>query len=181
MGFDPGTIKTGYAAVSWEGTDIKLIDFGVLCPPAKKTLEQRLCVIGEHLERLIKKHKPKDSAIEQMFFGKNADSAFKLGQAFGLCVYQSVRHGARVFPYAARFIKQAVTGSGRADKHSVQAFVCNIFKISPHHQNTDATDALACVLCHIYQKQKPDIRDVGHSDAKLYAKPFENKNFPSPG
>lgn len=154
MGLDPGTKTTGYGFISWEGEDKKLVDSGVLSTPRDRDLNQRLCVIGEGLYKLLQKHRPQEVAIEKMFLGKNTDTAFKLGQAFGLCVYQSTRAGAGVFPYAARFIKQSVTGSGRAHKHSVQAFVKNIFHIS-RDINPDEADAIACALCHIHQKQSP--------------------------
>ena len=156
MGLDPGTVRTGFAVIAWESEDIQLLKFGTLTASPSQPLEHRLLSIGQNLETLYQQHAPAETAIEKIFFSKNADSAFKLGQLVGLCLYQSTRHNSLIFQYAARFIKKSITGSGRADKDSVKAFVYNIFHIQDLEagNNTDATDAIAVALCHIYKKQQ---------------------------
>ena len=161
LGLDPGTVKTGFAVVTMEENKFSLLDFGVLSVPSGKPLEKRLFIIGQKLKAVYQQYSVVDTAIEQMFFGKNPDSAFKLGQIFGLCVYQAVCADSHIFPYAARYIKKSVTGSGRADKKAVQTFVLNIFKVKT--DETDATDALAVALCHIYQKQNPNLQSLSSS------------------
>ena len=160
LGLDPGTVKTGFAVVALEKGAMSLVDFGVLLAPVKAPLPERLFHIGKGLKGLYKKHSIADTALEQIFFGKNPDSAFKLGQAFGICVYQAIDSRSKVFTYAARYVKQSVTGSGNADKNSVKTFVLNIFGLKESaegHLVSDATDALAVALCHIYEKQKVDV------------------------
>lgn len=226
LGLDPGTVRTGFAVVKIiEKNKFSLLNFGVLCVKACSPLEQRLLEIGRGLEKIYQQYSVSETAIEQVFFGKNPSSAFKLGQVFGLCVYQAQRAGSSVFPYAARYIKKAVTGSGRADKKAVQIYVCNIFGIkqdtavsssavapdvlavasapdaladatdvpsavstasapdatdAPSAVSTadapdaladapsvvstaDATDALAVALCHVYQKQSPNLQSLSSS------------------
>ena len=157
LGLDPGTIRTGYAIVTVKKNKFSLKKFGVLSASPRFSLEKRLYVIGQDLEKLYRQYSVSDTAIEQVFVGKNPNSAFKLGQIFGICVYQATCSGSDVFSYAARYIKQSVTGSGRADKEAVQTFVMNIFKIKIS-KSTDAADALAVALCHIYQKQNPNLQ-----------------------
>ena len=133
---------------------VSLLEMGVFCADSHWKLEQRLVVIGRELEKIYRERSVSETALEQVFFGKNPDSAFKLGQIFGLCVYQAIGSGSSLSAYAARYVKQAVTGSGRADKQAVRAFVLNIFKMEDTDEIThDATDALAVALCHIYRKQ----------------------------
>ena len=163
LGLDPGTVKTGFAAVTMEKDKFSLLDFGVLSAASNKPLEQRLLIIGQGLEKIYQQYSVVDTAIEQVFFGKNPDSAFKLGQVFGLCVYQAVCAGSRVFSYAARYVKQSVTGSGRADKEAIKVFVLNIFGVKTDKVKNDATDALAVALCHIYQKQNPNLQSLSSS------------------
>ena len=143
-------------------SNFSLLQFGVLLASVRDPLEQRLLLI---VEKIYQQYSVSDTAIEQVFFGKNPNSAFKLGQVFGLCAYQAQRAGSTVFPYAARYIKKAVTGSGGADKKAVQIYVLNIFGITPSSSAvspappaTDATDALAVALCHFYQKQNPNLQ-----------------------
>ena len=163
LGIDPGTIRTGFAIVSVEKDKFSVVKFGVLSALAKQSLEQRLLSIGKKIENIYKQYSISETAIEQIFFGKNPDSAFKLGHIFGVCVYHAMCSGSLVFPYAARYIKKSVTGSGSADKQAVQTFVLNIFGIPPNKLMTDSTDALAVALCHIYQKQNPQLQSVSSS------------------
>ena len=163
LGLDPGTVRTGFAVVTMEKYKFSLIDFGVLSATSDRSLEERLFIIGEKLEKIYQQYSVSDTAIEQVFFGKNPDSAFKLGQIFGLCVYQAIRAGSSVCPYAARYIKKSVTGAGSADKKAVQTFVLNIFGVKMNNVVNDATDALAVALCHIYQKQNPNLQFLSSS------------------
>jgi len=156
LGLDPGTLRTGFAVLALECDTIQLLNFGTITASPKNRLDLRLLSIGQSLEKLYQQCSPKETAIEKIFFGKNADSAFKLGQLFGLCLYQSVLYNSAIFQYAARFIKKSVTGSGSADKYAVQSFVCNVLNIQDQSSSigVDATDAIAVALCHIYQKQR---------------------------
>ncbi len=160
LGLDPGTIRTGYAIINVKENNFSIVKFGVFSASPRLSLEKRLLIIARDLEKLYGQYSVSDTAIEQIFFGKNPDSAFKLGQIFGICVYQAVSSGSQVFSYAARYIKQSVTGSGRADKKAVQAFVLNIFGVKMNKCVEDAADALAVALCHIYQKQNLNLQSL---------------------
>ena len=163
LGLDPGTVRTGFAIVDMTQDQFSLLDFGVLSTSSNKALEQRLLIIGRKLEKIYQQYSISDTALERVFFGKNPDSAFKLGQIFGICMYQAISAGSKVYPYAARYIKQAVTGSGNADKRAVQAFVLNIFGVKKEKVTSDASDALAIALCHIYQKQNTNLHFLSSS------------------
>ena len=166
LGLDPGTVRTGFAVTKVEQSGkLTLLKWGVLTAPPQHILEHRLFVIGQGVEQLYEQYAVSDTAIEKVFLGKNPDSAFKLGQVFGMCAYQAFRSGSKVFSYAARYVKKSVTGSGNADKQSIQTFVLNIFKIKKAEDKimNDATDALAVALCHIYQKQNPHLQSLSPS------------------
>ncbi len=60
--------------------------------------------------RSFTQFQPDVFAIEQVF-AKNADSALKLGQARGSAIVAAVNADLPVHEYAARLIKQAVTGN----------------------------------------------------------------------
>ena len=153
IGLDPGTVHTGYAVIAVDKSPPALQDLGVVTA-TEKALEKRLYEIHKGLEKLYQQYCPRETAMEQIFMGKNADSAFKLGQAVGMCSVLAARFQSPVFFYPTRFVKQSVTGSGRADKETVKAFVCNLFDIKKP-ASTDATDALAVALCHSRQNTIP--------------------------
>ena len=148
LGLDPGTVRTGFALLALQNKELSLVDMGVLKARVAEPLEKRLLTLGQALEKLYQKHSVSQTALERVFLGKNPDSSFKLGQVFGLCSYQAVRHGSEVCSYPARYVKQAVTGSGRADKEMVKKFVLNTFGLKKSTFENDATDALAVALCH---------------------------------
>ena len=54
---------------------------------------------------------------------------------------------AEVFEYATRQIKQAVVGSGSAEKAQVQLMMKSILKLDGRI-SADAADALAAAVCH---------------------------------
>ena len=66
---------------------------------------------------------PGEVAIERVFMHRNPDSALKLGQARGAALCGACHGGAEVFEYAARAIKQSVTGTGAAEKGQVQHMI----------------------------------------------------------
>jgi crossover junction endodeoxyribonuclease RuvC len=53
-----------------------------------------------------------------------------------------------VAEYAARRVKQAVVGTGRATKDQVQHMVRAILRL-PGAPSADAADALAIAICHV--------------------------------
>lgn len=154
IGLDPGTFRTGFGVLLIKEKKHQLVDYGVISS-SDKQLEKRIQEIGAGLKRLYCQYPGVQTAIEKVFFGKNPDSAFKLGQVFGMCVYQAGCFNSPVYSYATRFIKQSVTGSGRADKKAVNTFITNIFASKDKKIQTDAADAIAVALCHAYQKQNP--------------------------
>ncbi len=87
-------------------------------------------------------------AVEDLYFGRNVHSAFAVGQARGVVLLSAGMAGVPCFSYTPQAVKQAVCGSGRADKEQVQRMVKAILSLretpTPHH----AADALAVAICH---------------------------------
>ena len=81
LGIDPGSRATGYGILHERSGQLRLIDAGVIRPPAKAELAVRLGHIFSSICELIETHKPQEGAIEDVFCAKNASSALKLGQA----------------------------------------------------------------------------------------------------
>jgi crossover junction endodeoxyribonuclease RuvC len=75
-------------------------------------------------------------------------SALKLGQARGAALAAAASRGLPVSEYAARRVKQAVTGTGSASKQQMQHMVRVLLDLS-RAPTSDAADALAIAICHI--------------------------------
>ena len=78
VGFDPGLANTGFSVVEKKSNDFFLIDAGVINPKVKDPLELRIHTIFNESLKIIKKFHPNYVAIENVFFGKNVQSAIKL-------------------------------------------------------------------------------------------------------
>lgn len=146
IGIDPGSRVTGYGVIQNRDGDLKGLDCGVIQLDEKLPLAVRLNLLAQNLRRVFAKHQPHEIAVERLFLGKNADSAFKLGHARGVCLQVAAEFNADVFEYAARSVKKAVTGSGAAEKEQVQMVIQNLLGL--RGPTFDATDALAVAVTH---------------------------------
>ena len=148
LGIDPGSRVTGYGLIAVEAQRPRYLASGCI-RLGDAPLDERLRTIFESLTELIGTHQPATVAIEQVFVGKNATSALKLGHARGVAMLAASMASLPVAEYTPRAIKQAVTASGSADKQQVQAMVMRLLQL-PRAPASDAADALAIALCHAF-------------------------------
>ena len=148
IGIDPGSRITGYGVIESDGVNSRHITHGTLRlqgDPLPPRLGQIFAAIGQ----VIDEFHPSVMAIEQVFVSKNPASALKLGQARGAAICAAVSRRLEVFEYTPTRIKQAVVGSGRAEKEQVQHMVHLILKLT-ERPAADAADALAVALSHAH-------------------------------
>jgi crossover junction endodeoxyribonuclease RuvC len=146
LGIDPGSQRTGFGVVDATGARLTYVASGVI-RTTQGEFASRLCEIFRCMKSIVAQYQPQEIAIEKVFVNRNPDSALKLGQARGAAICGTAESNADVFEYATRQIKQAVVGSGGAEKAQVQLMMRSILKIeSP--VPADAADALAAAVCH---------------------------------
>ncbi len=151
LGVDPGSRKTGFGVIQFVSGQVTYVTSGVIKVP-DIDFPKRLKVIFDGVTEIIKQYKPQEFAIEQVFMAKNPSSALKLGQARGAAIVAAVNLDLPVFEYEARKVKQAVVGTGAANKEQVQHMVKTLLKL-PGVPQEDAADALAIALCHMNTHQ----------------------------
>jgi crossover junction endodeoxyribonuclease RuvC len=149
LGIDPGSRITGYGIISKQGNRLIHIDNGAIFTQSAKDFPQRLEQIFKGLSAVIAQYQPDAVAVENVFLAKNAQSALKLGQARGAAIVAAVNVGLSVFEYTALQVKQAVVGSGRAEKVQVQQMIKALLNL-PEVAQEDASDALAVAVCHAH-------------------------------
>ena len=147
LGIDPGTAMTGYGLVERTGSRLRAVDYGCLETPAGMPLPQRLLLIQDGLSDLIESHRPDLVAVERLFFNKNVQTAFAVGQARGVALLTAARFGLPVHEYGPHEVKLAVTGHGRAEKVQVQRMVQVVLGLAVLPRPDDAADALAIAIC----------------------------------
>ncbi|MEJ7717091.1 MAG: crossover junction endodeoxyribonuclease RuvC [Thermoleophilaceae bacterium] len=148
LGIDPGTANTGFGVVVSSGSRLAALDGGVIGTRAGERLERRLAKIHAQVSDLIAEHRPTALAVEDIFFGQNARTAFAVGQARGAVLLSAGAAGVPCFSYTPQAVKQAVCGSGRAEKSQVQRMVGSLLSLAAPPEEDHAADALAVAICH---------------------------------
>jgi crossover junction endodeoxyribonuclease RuvC len=151
LGIDPGSRITGYGVVRDTGRGCEYIASGCI-RTGGGSLPERLQIIFRGVREVIASHGPVTMGIEQVFMARNPDSALKLGQARGAAIVAGIEAGLEVCEYTATQVKQAIAGTGGADKQQVQMMVMHLLKLVQKPQ-IDASDALAIALCHAHHRQ----------------------------
>ena len=147
LGSDPGTARTGDGIVSRDGNAIRLLDFGCFETTNDRPLSDRLALIHAGISDLIETHVPEAVGVERLFFNKNVQTAFAVGQARGVILLAAAQHGLPVAEYGPHEVKMAVTGYGRAPKEQVQRMVQMLLGMEELPRPDDAADALAVAIC----------------------------------
>ncbi len=124
------------------------MECGVIRPPSRAPLAERLHAIFEELTALIARHRPDVLAVESVFVHKNVRSALVLGHARGVVLLAAARAGIPVAEYPPATIKKAVVGAGAATKAQVQQMVARILRLRTPPQPSDAADGVAVALTH---------------------------------
>ena len=143
LGIDPGTAALGYGIVERTGSRLREVDHGCLVTSADLSLPERLLAIHSLVDELLSLHQPKLLGIERLFFSRNVQTAFGVGQARGVVLLAAAQHGTPVREATPNEVKSAITGYGAADKEQVQRMVQLVLGMSELPRPDDAADALA--------------------------------------
>ncbi|MGN1222135.1 MAG: crossover junction endodeoxyribonuclease RuvC [Christensenellales bacterium] len=153
LGIDPGYAIVGFGVIEKIGSNIKVIDYGVITTPKEDNMPKRLNDIYDSLCALIDKYKPDCMALEELFFQNNQKTAIAVAQARGVIELAGMKKIGRLYEYTPLQIKQALTGVGRAEKKQVQYMVKAILGLNSIPKPDDAADALAVAITHSQTNQ----------------------------
>ena len=175
LGIDPGSCKTGYAVLETNRNNKTVLDYGTITLTDLKSMPEKLVRIFERVGELFEKYSIETVAVEAGFYGKNAQSAYKLGYARSAAVLAAALKSVEVVEYSPRKVKQAVTGNGNASKSQVKYMVKNLLRLSgTNSMREDEADACAVAICHT-QNSIPT--ESGKARYKSW-KDFVEKNKP---
>ena len=172
LGIDPGTTVTGYGIIKYESNAFTKIASGVINLPSTKPIPIRLKIIHEKINKLIGLHNPDEFAIETAFYGKNVQSAMKIGYARGVAILAAVLNNIPTSEYSPREIKKSVVGRGSATKEQVGFMIKSILVLDKKNIKSDETDALAIALCHVF-KMKSSAK--GNMNWKQFTEAFPER------
>lgn len=143
LGIDPGTAALGYGIIDRTGGRLREVDHGCLTTSADLPLPERLLLIHELVDDLLELHKPEIMGVERLFFSKNVQTAFGVGQARGVVLLAAAQHGVPVREATPNEVKSAIAGYGAADKDQVARMVQLVLRMAELPRPDDAADALA--------------------------------------
>jgi crossover junction endodeoxyribonuclease RuvC len=147
LGIDPGLASTGYAVVEPAGGRLRPVAWGVIRTAPADPHPQRLLAIYTRVTELIETHAVEAAAIESWFVHPVSKAAMGMAESRGAVQVALAHAGITIVEYSPNTIKQAVTGSGRADKAQVRTMVERLSGVDPGSDH--AGDALAAAICHL--------------------------------
>lgn len=148
LGIDPGTANTGYGVVERRCGRLYALDGGVITTRAEAPPQIRLANIHRRVCELLDEHDVTVVSMEDIFFGRNAQTAFAVGQARGVVMLAAGQRRLPCVSYTPQQVKHAVCGSGRAEKEQVGRMVQMLLRLDAPPRPDHAADALAIAICH---------------------------------
>lgn len=148
LGIDPGLANTGWGIVEERAGEVRCRAYGCIQTDTSCDLAARLRRIADELTGVVERYRPQEAAVESIYFGANVRSAIPTAHARGAALVACSLCGVEVGEYTPMQIKQAVVGTGAADKQQV-TYMARILLHLDHDPKPDhAADALSCAICH---------------------------------
>ena len=156
LGIDPGFAILGFGSIVCQRasqsvrsfnsqTSVKLLDAGIIETSSSLTIGERLVVIFDDLNQLLKESGPDLVVVEKMFFYRMS-TTIPVAQARGVILLVLAQFKIPLIEYTPNQVKLALTGSGKADKKVVQEAVARELGLKKIISPDDASDALALAL-----------------------------------
>jgi crossover junction endodeoxyribonuclease RuvC len=156
LGIDPGFERLGIAildktSLEARPREVRRYEHEVVFSTCFKTssklnFSERLKLIGEEVQKIIKKFKPEVLAIETLFLNTNQKTVMHVAEARGVVVYEASCFGLEIFEASPPQIKIATTGYGRSDKAQINKMVKMLVNIDEKIKSDDELDAIAIAL-----------------------------------
>ena len=169
IGIDPGLAHTGWGIIETRGTVCRARAYGCIKTGADEPLHERLGRIYQDVNDAIIQFEPTELAIEKIFFAENSRSAIATAHARGAALVAAAEKGLKVGEYTPMQIKQAVVGTGAADKHQVIFMVRQVLALDHDPHPDHCADALAAAICHWNLRRTQDISRYANGNQRTAA------------
>ncbi len=149
IGIDPGLATVGFGVIRKEKGKLSPVSYGCIKTSPEKQNPERLKEIYDEVNVLLDKYSPSEVAVEKLFFTNNITSAMGVSEARGVIFLAAQQKNIPIIEYTPKQIKQAITGSGSADKKQIQEMIKRLLGLDEIPRPDDAADGLSIALCHI--------------------------------
>lgn len=154
LAVDPSLRGTGFAVLQRASGKVRCLHFDVIKNPPKLTLAGCLLEIHTRLTDAIARFSPRAMAVESVIYVQSFPTAITLGSARGAVLLAAAQHGLPIHEYAPRRVKQAVVGTGAAQKTQVAFMVRTLLGLTVTPP-ADAADAIAVGFTHFQTTHFP--------------------------
>jgi crossover junction endodeoxyribonuclease RuvC len=171
LGIDPGTASMGYGVIERTGASLRAVDYGCLVTSPERSLPERLLALHACMTELIEMHRPAIVAVERLFFSRNVQTAFAVGQARGVVLLAAAEAEVPTREATPSEVKSAVAGYGAADKEQVARMVALVLGMPGVPTPDDAADALAVAIWAANRERAGERLNSGILDRAAVAPP----------
>lgn len=146
LGVDPGLANTGWSVVDCERQRYRPVSFGVITTGSSEPIDRRIFTIASSVKKIASDNGCVFCAMEEIFFSKNISSAISVAKVIGAITFAmgELEIGVRLFTPPQ--IKQAVVGTGSADKRQIEEMVRLLMGLKELPKPDHAADSLAAVV-----------------------------------
>ena len=178
LGIDPGFAIVGYGVIEKDEKtgNVRAIDYGAIETDKDESFPTRLAMIDEGMKGLLDHYKPDAVAVEELFFTSNITTGIQVAEARGIIILNAVLNCGNLFEYTPIQIKQAITGTGKAEKKQVQYMTKMILNLKKDPKPDDAADALAVALTYAQTNNSLKNNSMFENQKRVYHKK-EKKNL----
>ena len=150
LGIDPGYAIVGWGVIEYQNNHFKPLDFGAILTEAHTPFNERLEIIYNGFNEVVKRNNPDVMSIEKLFYNSNQKTVIDVAQARGVLMLAAEQNHLPDFEYTPLQVKQSVVGYGRAEKKQIQEMTRRILALEKVPKPDDTADALAMAICHAH-------------------------------
>ena len=153
IGIDPGIATIGYGVLEEKNRKVSPLCYNAIVTSGKeKAIPERLEEIYVAICQVLDLYHPDCMALEKLFFARNVTSALNVAEVRGVIMLAARQRRIPVAEYTPNQVKQAVTGSGKADKRQMQEMIRRLLSLEEIPRPDDVADALSVALCHMHME-----------------------------
>ena len=154
LAIDPALRSSGVAVLEQNAGKIHCLHHGTIRNPPALSFSGCLVTIHREIALLVERFQPEACAVESVIFVQNSRTAVTLGAARGCALLAVGQSGLPIYEYPPRRVKQAVAGTGTAQKNQV-GFMVRVLLGLTETPEPDAADALAIGITHLQMSASP--------------------------
>jgi crossover junction endodeoxyribonuclease RuvC len=153
LGVDPGVARLGLAVVARHQGKPALVWSATVRTSSRDAEADRLGTIAAAVRSAIAEHRPASIALERVAWNVNKASAMAVARATGVVMAAASEAGVAVEEYGSLEVKNAVCGSGNADKEQVRQALVRVHGLRDVPTQADAADAVAIAVTHLVRSR----------------------------